>query len=292
MSDADRVKAAARLEDVVSRYVRLKRGQGGRMVGLCPFHSEKSPSFGVHQSGRFFKCFGCGKGGDVIDFLSEIEGLTFPEALRQLAEENHVTLDEKPGPSQRRAIMAKVETAVENFRSSLPEDVREYLAARGITPESVETFGIGYSSADPYRDRLIFPLYDEQGRPVAVAGRALREGQQPKYLNSPSSDAYDKSRTLYNLHRAKEAIRRTGRAVVVEGYTDVIAAWQAGERAVIASCGTALTEHHAKLLHRHADRVVICFDPDGAGATAAEKGAEKLLAEGLQGIARPRSGRA
>lgn len=329
MDFAPHVKSSVDIVRVVGDYVRLKKQGANRYVGLCPFHSEKTPSFSVHAGLQIFKCFGCGKGGDVFNFLMEMEGMSFFEALKTLAEQHGIALP-KRGPDAmadeetrlRAALYQMHEIAERFFRSQLqaPEGraAREYLAKRGLPGEAVEEFGLGFAPAgnrlaralekegftreqlkasglagesteggassplyDRFRNRLTFPIKNESGKLVAFAGRALEAEQQPKYLNSPESPIYKKSYTLYNLHRAKEQIRKRDRVVLVEGYMDAIGVWRAGVKEVVASCGTALTNEQIRMLGRHTRSVTVNFDPDAAGKAAAERSIVMFLEEGL-----------
>lgn len=299
-------------------------GATGRYVGLCPFHQEKTPSFNVNQTRQFYKCFGCGVAGDALKFVMEIDGLTFPEAIKLLAERNGIPMPKRadysdPESKLRGALFEIHKIATELFQANLrgPQgaDARAYLEKRGLSQELVDTFGLGFSERsgqsltrrlaqeqftheqieasaliskrddgshyDFFRGRLMFPIHDESGKPVAFGGRAMRDEDGPKYFNSAETPIYRKTSVLYNLHRARDGMRRSGRAILVEGYMDVIGVYAAGIREVVASCGTALTTPQVRIMHRHADTVVVNFDPDNAGANAAEKAIQILLDEGL-----------
>jgi len=321
----EQLKSSVDIVSVVGQYVRLKRsGSSQRWVGLCPFHSEKTPSFSVHGAHQFFKCFGCGMGGDVIRFVMEIERMTFWEAVKLLAERHGIPLPRREYTDAetrlRAAIYRMHELAAEAYRSALHSSAgaqaRAYLDKRGVDGALRDEFGLGYADPggttlarllaqegfspeemeasglvlkrpeggffDRFRGRLIFPIHNESGKIVAFAGRALQEGDEPKYLNSPETPIYRKSALLYNLHRARDAIRKQDQAVLVEGYMDVIGLWRAGVRNVVASCGTALTEQQVRTLRRHSENIVVNFDPDAAGASATERSIQVLLAEGLR----------
>jgi DNA primase len=326
MDFAEQLKSSIDIVKVIGEYVRLRRvGTTGRFTGLCPFHQEKTPSFGVHQTRQFYKCFGCAAGGDVIKFVMEIEGLTFWEALKLLAERNGVPLPKRSDYSDaetklRSALMEMHAIAAqvfqENLRSPQGAEARAYLQRRGVSRETAEQFGLGYTDPsgqslvrrfgergfapdaldgsglvrrrqeggglyDSFRGRLMFPIHNESGKVIAFGGRAMRDDDQPKYLNSPETPIYRKTSVLYNLHRAKEAMRRLNRGVLVEGYMDVIGTYAAGVHEVVASCGTALTQPQVKAIHRHADSVIVNFDPDTAGANAAERAIPIFLDEGM-----------
>jgi len=325
MDFVEQVKSSVDIVSVIGERVRLKRmGSTGRYVGLCPFHTEKTPSFSVNATHQYFKCFGCGAGGDVLKFVMEIDGLSFYEALKQLAEQHGIPIPKRseytdPETRLRAAVFQMHELAEQAFRAQLAGPsgaaARAYLGRRGVAPEVVEQFGLGYAEPsgqflvrlfekrgftaeqleacglirkrddggyyDFFRNRLIFPIHNESGKPIAFAGRALAEGDEPKYLNSPDTPIYTKRQVLYNLHRAKDAIRKNGRSVLVEGYMDVIGVFAAGVKEVVASCGTALSDRQVRLLKRHSGNIVVNFDPDPAGANAAERSIDVLLAEGM-----------
>ena len=326
MDFAEQLKSSIDIVKVAGEYVRLKRlGATGRYVGLCPFHQEKTPSFNVNQTRQFYKCFGCGVGGDAIKFVQEIEGLSFWESAKMLAERYGVPLPKRSDYSdaeskQRGALMDMHAIAARLFQDNLrgPQgaEARAYLAKRGVSQEVIDTFELGYAEPsgqtltrklsernfsaeqmeasglvrkrnegagyyDNFRGRLMFPIHNESGKVIAFGGRAMNDEDQPKYLNSPETPIYKKTSVLYNLHRAREAVRRSGRVVLVEGYMDVIGVYAAGVKEVVASCGTALTNGQVRTIHRHADTVVVNFDPDTAGANATEKAIQLLLDEGL-----------
>src|SRR5579885_130565 len=326
MDFAEQLKSSIDIVKVIGEYVRLRRtGATGRYTGLCPFHQEKTPSFHVHQVRQFYKCFGCDAKGDLINFVMQIEGLTFWEALKLLAERNGIPLpkrsDYSDAESKLRSALLEIHSiAAEAFQANLrgPQgaEARAYLARRGVAADMVEAFGLGYADLsgqslvrrlsekgfapesleasglvrrrqegggfyDAFRGRLMFPIHNESGKTIAFGGRALRDDDQPEYLNSPETPIYRKTSILYNLHRAKEQMRRLNRAVLVEGYMDVIGAYAAGVREVVASCGTALTPAQVRAMRRHADGVVVNFDPDAAGSSAAERAIPLLLEEGV-----------
>jgi len=326
MDFVEQLKSSIDIVKVVGEYVRLRRvGSTGRYLGLCPFHQEKTPSFNVHQSRQFYKCFGCGAGGDALKFVMEVDGLTFPEALKLLAERNGIPMPKRneysDADSRLRGAMIEMHArAAGLYQAALrgPQggDARAYLARRGVSAEIIDAFQLGYSDPagqalthrlteerfspeqleasglvrrrnegggfyDAFRGRLMFPIHNESGKVIAFGGRAMRDDDQPKYLNSPETPIYRKTSTLYNLHRAREAMRRTNRAVLVEGYMDVIGAYAADVHEVVASCGTALTNPQVRAIHRHADTVVVNFDPDDAGGNAAERAIQLLLDESL-----------
>jgi DNA primase len=326
MDFAQQLKQSVDIVQVVGEYVRLQKAGPNSYRGLCPFHQEKTPSFHVRPAQQHFKCFGCQKGGGVIDFVMEIEGLSFWEACVQLAERYGIPLPKRAEPSdessrKRAASYEANEIALKVFRGALlsaaGEQARAYLKRRGVTRELAEEFGLGYAAPggqtlaaalqkaglaaqqieesglvlrrqdgsgfyDRFRNRLIFPIHNESGKLIAFAGRALGEGDEPKYLNSPETAVYHKSGVLYNLHRAKKDVREKGYSILVEGYMDVIGLHGAGVANAVATCGTALTSTQARMLKRHAENIVVNFDPDPAGAAAAERSIQILLDESMR----------
>jgi DNA primase len=323
----EQLKSAIDIVRVIGEYVRLRRvGATGRYVGLCPFHQEKTPSFNVNQTRQFYKCFGCGVSGDVLKFVMEMDGLTFPETLKLLAEHYGIPMPKRTEYADaesklRGALMEMHAIAAQIFQTNLKSDqgaaARAYMARRGVSAESIETFRLGYSDSsgqalvrrfsegqfpteqmeasglvrrrqegsgfyDYFRGRLMFPIDNESGKVIGFGGRAMRDEDQPKYLNSPETPIYRKTSVLYNLHRAREGMRKSDRVVLVEGYMDVIGVHSAGVKEVVASCGTALTNPQVRAIHRHADTVVVNFDPDRAGADAAERAIQLFLDEGVR----------
>jgi DNA primase len=319
----EEVRTRADIVEVIGAHVRLKRA-GRNFVGLCPFHSEKTPSFSVNSERGFFHCFGCGAGGTVFNFVMRTEGLNFPEAIESLARRYGVTLPARdgqagPGAGERDAALSANQTAADFFVHVLwktPEGAaaRDYLAARGVAAETARTFGLGFAperpanlaralerrgllaaavrlglvrqdgagTRDMFRGRLMFPIRDGQGRVLAFGGRVLDQ-RLPKYINSPESPLYSKSRNVYGLYEARAAIARADRAIVVEGYLDTIAVWQAGFKETVASLGTALTADQLRLVGRHTRNVLACFDGDAAGRKASLRALEIFLAAGLLG---------
>ncbi len=327
MSQVDEVRTAADIVRIVGDYVKLRKA-GANFMGLCPFHQEKTPSFAVHPTKQIFHCFGCGVGGDVFKFVMMIENLSFPEALRRVAEKAGVTLRETfrdetldANARQRTALYKIHEVATKFYGAQLGATAegraaRAYLADRGLSDEVVGRHRLGYAPSegqaltrhlldagfsaevllasglvlrdaegtrlfDRFRRRIIFPVANPAGKVVAFGGRALGD-DQPKYLNSPETPIYTKSRVLYHLDRAGSAIRKLDYAVLVEGYMDCIAVASAGVENVVASCGTSLTESQTRLLARYSRRVIVNYDPDSAGVAATERSLNLLLAEGFE----------
>ena len=319
------VKTSVDIIRVVGEYVRLKRQSGSRYIGLCPFHQEKTPSFNVNGQYQSYHCFGCGVHGDVFKFVMEMDRLTFPEAVRSVAEKNGIPIPKRTSPDSdpqarmRAQIFELHERAAEFYRQSLEgaegNAARQYLKRRGVTPEIVKEFSLGYAPAngqallrhlgsipedaaanssligrredgsgsyDYFRNRLMFPIQNEAGKIVAFGARALRDEDQPKYLNSRESPIYRKSRVLYNWHRARDAMRKQSLVVLVEGYMDAIGVFAAGVPNVVASCGTSLTLEHVKNIAPMVKTVVVNYDPDSAGVKATERSLETLLEEKLE----------
>lgn len=325
MTLAEQVKNSVDIVRVIGEYVRLKKvGAGHRWVGLCPFHTEKTPSFSVHGLHQFYKCFGCGAGGDVFKFVMEMEGIPFFEALQLIAERNGIRLPARnefsDEESRRRQALLDMHALAADFYHSLlmgpvGETARAYLESRGVAPQEMEDFRLGFAPGsgralleklgqhgyppellelsglvlrredgalyDRFRQRVMFPIHSQSGKVIAFGGRALGDAE-PKYLNSSETPIYQKSAVLYNLHRAKEAMRRLEAAVLVEGYLDAIAVWSAGVQQVVAVCGTALSVAQVRMLRRHTDRILVNLDADEAGAGATERYIQTLLAEGMQ----------
>ena len=323
----EEVRSRADIVEIVGAHVRLRRA-GRNFVGLCPFHNEKTPSFSVNAERGFFHCFGCGVGGSVFNFITRVEGLTFPEAVRSLAKKYGVTLPEHdvsgPAAGEREAMLKASEVAAEFFAHVLWNTTdgamaRDYLKSRGISVETARAFMIGYAPSRPaslakalekrglreagikvglvkkdgndaydmFRARVMFPIRDAQGRAIAFGGRVL-DARLPKYINSPESPLYSKTRTLYGLFEARQAISSSAssgkdRAILVEGYFDVIALWQAGFKEAVAGCGTALTVEQLRVLSRYTKNVIACFDGDAAGRKASMRALEIFLQAGLLG---------
>lgn len=324
MEFKERLREQVDIVRVVGDYVRLRR-VGKRYSGLCPFHNEKTPSFSVSPEHQYFKCFGCDAKGDVFRFVELIEGLTFFEALKKLADQHGMALPKQSFVSDeetrlKAALHEMHEIAAAHFRANLAASggagARAYLAKRGVAEASLEGFGLGFAESsgrallrileqrgfkpeqmeasglagrrddgsfyDRFRNRLIFPIHNESGKVIAFGGRALDPDDKAKYLNSPETRIYRKSNVLYNLHRAKESAMKLDRIVLVEGYMDVLGAWQAGVTEVVASCGTALTVEQIRAMKRHSLNLHLNFDPDAAGAKASERSIKLLLDESMK----------
>lgn len=314
----EEIKDRLDIVDFISSYVHLKK-TGQNWKGLCPFHSEKTPSFNVSPAKQIFHCFGCGSGGDIFTFLIRYENLTFPEAMRVLAQRAGVALK----VSQKQTVIAGEKESLLNvhsvalnfFQQHLLKNAlaRDYLKSRGINHDIQKLFALGYAPKswdalhsylkrkgfkaetikksglvsrgtkghyDTFRDRIIFPIYDLKGDVIAFGGRSVN-GAEPKYLNSPETSIFNKRRVLYGLNLAKNAIKETGCALFMEGYLDVITAHIYGFLNAVAPLGTAFTREHGKLIKRFTENIILIFDSDQAGIKAAKNAANIMLEEGL-----------
>jgi len=360
------VKQQADIVRIVGEYVKLRKAGAQNYSGLCPFHGEKTPSFSVHAARQFYHCFGCGVSGDVFSFIQKIENITFPEAVRVVAQKLGIAVPKAQFSSPQEAHEARTRGLLldlhqaactwfeEQLRRPEAAAAREYLHGRGLTDEAIARFRIGYApesgfllrdklkpmadedvlresglfswkekasderlpvngnaakDAAPaagaqagnaalplpaagakaalyskFRNRIMFPICNETGKVIAFTGRTLASDEKsgPKYLNSPETPIYSKSRVLFNLHLAKEAIRQLDYIILVEGQMDCISVFNAGYNNVIASSGTAFTEAQARLLGRFSKRIVVNFDPDTAGAAAAERSLAMLISEDFE----------
>jgi DNA primase len=312
------VRDRADIVEVVSETVPLSRA-GANFRGLCPFHREKTPSFFVHPTRQAFKCFGCGEGGSVFHFLMKARNLSFADSVEELAERYGVTVRYEGGSPRARPredLFAILRLASDAYRELLRAPAgsagREFLRRRGVTPEAEREFALGWAGhggellaalkaggiaadraeaagllvpsgsghRERFRGRVLFPVADARGRVCGFGGRAVDDAV-PKYLNSPESEIYRKSSLLYGLHQALPAIRSEGRVVVVEGYMDLIGLWQKGVRSAVATCGTALTETHARTLKRLSENVILFYDGDVAGKMATVRSGGPLYAAGV-----------
>ncbi len=317
MSVVEEIKERLDLTDYVRRYVNLQKA-GRSFKGLCPFHSEKTPSFFVFPESQHWRCFGCQRHGDIFTFAMEYNGWDFRTALEELGrlagvEVRRMTPQQVKATEEKERLLQVMAAAADYFHQLLrsapqAEAARAYLAKRGFTAQTIEDFRLGYSlrswdalrthllgkgftveemvkagllvekerggTYDRFRDRVMIPIRDRRGRVIAFGGRVLSPDAQPKYMNSPQTPLFDKSRVLFGLDRATQAIREAGEVVVVEGYMDVMIPHQAGYRNVVAPMGTALTESHLRQLHRLAKRIVLALDPDAAGIHATMRSVE------------------
>ena len=322
----DEVRNANDIVEVISGYVHLKK-RGKNFLGLCPFHTEKTPSFTVSAEKQMYHCFGCGKGGNIFTFLMEMDKVSFVEAVRSLASKAGIDIPEETRP------MTEEQTEFENYYSvcrfagmyffrNLTEseegkEALQYFYKRGFTDETIRTFGLGYSMNtwdafvnkaqeegfktediakvglarmrddgslyDYFRGRAMFPIFSTQGRVIGFGARKMREDDAiaGKYINSPETPIYNKSRVLYGLFHSKEAIRQEDNALMVEGYADLISLYQAGIKNVVASSGTALTEEQLVLIGRYSKNLTLVYDADTAGSAATVRGIDLALEHGL-----------
>ena len=334
MSDfAQTVKQQADIVKVIEGYIRLRKAGAQNFTGLCPFHREKTPSFNVNATRQFYYCFGCQASGDVFSFVAKLENVSFPESVRIVAQKCGIPLPKREYSSPEEAAEARLraklldlhEAATSWFEEQLqgPEGAlaREYLAGRGLGPEGIKRFRIGYAPDsfkalhgrlsgmadedvlrasglfsskehddgtqgplyDRFRKRVTFPICNEGGRVIAFTARTLETGDKAgaKYINSPETPLYTKGQVLFNLDKAKSVIRQAGYALLVEGQMDCISVFLRGIQHVIATSGTAFTEQQVAILKRHTSNLVVNFDPDKAGANAAEKSIALLTEEGF-----------
>ena len=334
---AQLVKQQADIVKIIGDYVRLRKSGAQNYSGLCPFHKEKTGSFSVNAAHGYFYCFGCHEKGDVFTFVMKLENISFPEAVYSVATKAGIALPKREFSSPeeareaglRRQLIDLHEAATQYFEAALksPEAARarEYLTGRGVTPETLKTFRIGYAPDDfnhmrdalqphfseealrasglfsakeqadggqgqmyaRFRKRITFPIANEAGKTIAFTARALDEADDKgrplaKYMNSPETALYSKGHVLFNLDKAKTDMRSHDFALLVEGQMDCISVSMAGVRNVLATSGTAFTEHQVRLLSRFTHRVVVNFDPDQAGANAAEKSIALLTEEGFE----------
>ncbi len=312
----EEVKSVANVYDVISEYLDLKK-VGTSYSALCPFHSEKTPSFYVSPQKNIWKCFGCGKSGNAITFLVEYEGISYSQAIIKLAEKYGIPVkfSGKDNFKEKSKLLSVLEKVAKFYKEQLKNypKPRKYLLDRGITPSTIDKFDIGYSpeddsfikfiekenidkkllveagiissqdsKKDKFTGRIIFPIKDLSGRVIAFGGRVIDDNKSPKYLNSPETKVYHKSEVLYGLYEAKEYIREENFAVIVEGYFDVISPYQVGLKNIVASLGTAFTQKQAKLLKKFTDKVYLMFDSDKAGKQAVIRASKIFLSEGIE----------
>jgi len=323
----ERILDAAEITDVISEFVTLRR-RGVNLIGLCPFHNEKTPSFTVSPAKGIFKCFGCGKGGTAVNFIMEHEHLTYPEALRWLAKKYHIEIEEKEETEEekqmkdeRESMMIVSDFAKNYFHHYLLHENEgrtiglSYLRERGIRDDIINKFELGFCPdgkdaftqaaqkqgykmdflektgltirredwvVDRFAGRVMFPVHSVAGRVIAFGGRVLKDDKKTaKYLNSPESEIYHKSRVLYGIFQAKREITRLDKCYLVEGYVDVISFHQSGIENVVASSGTSLTPDQIRLIHRFTPNVTIIYDGDAAGIKASLRGIDLVLQEGI-----------
>lgn len=323
----ERVQESNNVVDIISQYTQLKH-TGSGLMGRCPFpdHQEKTASFSVSETKQVYHCFGCHKSGNIFSFLRDYQGLNFPEAVEYLAHRANLILpsvdaaqsNEEDKAKERRKQLFKANKLAANFfnelmkKASDDHTVKKYIEKRGLTPETLEAFQVGYAPKewdaltlylqnngiptavaeearllvprkegksghfDMFRDRLMFPILNSMSEVLAFGGRIIEQGE-PKYLNSPETPVFIKGRVLYGLHQTARYIRSEDQALIVEGYMDLVSLYQAGIRNVAATLGTALTLDHAKILKRLTRNVLVLFDGDQAGQDAAERSLPLLL---------------
>lgn len=314
----DKIRKKTDIVELISRYVSLK-SSGSSYKGVCPFHEDNDPSLTVDPTKKLWHCFGCGAGGDVFNFLMKIENLSFPEAARQLARETGVKIPSDQRSSKEPDLTEIMNAASEYYHKNLSrrgpgKKARNYLESRGYGKKVIEGFNLGYSLPnwnsltnkfkqeyslsqlekaglanksdkgkyyDRFRNRLMIPIKSPRGKVVAFGGRILDPDDEPKYLNSPNTPLFKKGQVLFAIPEARRAMGKADRAILVEGYTDVIAPHSRGLKNVIASMGTALTNAQANLLARYVSEVVIAYDRDQAGQQATLKGLKLLRNAGL-----------
>jgi DNA primase len=316
---------AARVEEVVGDFVTLKR-RGSNLIGLCPFHNEKSPSFNVNPARNIFKCFGCGEGGDPLTFIMKHESIGYPEALRFLAKKYGIAIEETAVTQEYLAekqvtdsLYIVNERALKFFQDQLFETDKgksiglAYFKERGFREETIRKWGLGFTTDDSnlltktlitegyaleylrrlgltskeyerdfFRNRVMFTIQSLSGKPIAFAGRIMqKDANAPKYINSPETEIYIKSRSLYGIFHARKAIQQTDECILVEGYTDVISLHQAGIENVVASSGTSLTTDQIRMIKRFTPNIKILYDGDAAGIKAAVRGLDMVLEEDM-----------
>ncbi len=315
----EEVQRTANVYDVISDYLDLKKA-GSSYTALCPFHSEKSPSFMVSPQKNIWKCFGCGKSGDSIKFIMEYEGLNFADAVIKIANKYGIEVKYTKPSKDHEKLKGLYETTgkiasfyKEQLKKS--QEAKSYIREREILPTVVDIFDIGYSPkdikplmdfcevenitienlkkiglitekengtiTDKFSGRLIFPIKDYKGRVIAFGGRSIEKDRHPKYLNSPETEIYQKRKVLYGFFEAKDYIRELKKVIVVEGYIDLLSLFQIGIKNVVATLGTALTEEHGKLISKFAEEVILMFDSDNAGKKAVIEASKILLKENL-----------
>jgi len=323
----ERILDAANIVDVIQDFVPLKK-RGVNYLGLCPFHNEKTPSFTVSPAKEIFKCFGCGKVGNSVNFIMEHEHLTYPEALRYLGKKYHIEIIEKErsqeeidAQNERESLLVVTAYAARQFSENLFQSDEgisvglAYFKERGFRHDTLKKFDVGYSFEkrdaftkkaledgykqelltktglsiqhderifDRFSGRVMFPIHSLSGQVLGFGGRMLKADQKSaKYLNSPESEIYHKSRILYGIYQARKAVTAEDRCFLVEGYTDVMAMHEAGIENVAASSGTSLTQEQVRLIKRFTQNITILFDGDPAGIKASLRGIDLVLEEGM-----------
>jgi DNA primase len=307
------------VEEVIAHFFNDLKKKGANYQARCPFHDEKSASFTVTPAKGIFKCFGCGKGGDAIQFVIDYEKLNFEQAVEAIAKGFNIPVQfartQQPSPElldRRRTLAATMSMVAANLVQSHTDESKQYLRARGVGEDDIIEWGIGYapggghlvnmadkiSDKDTFRalglintkdnndrdaiwERITFPIVDHRLNTVAIGARTLKDDVKPKYINSPENELYKKGEVLYGLNRAQDGIRKHGYAILVEGYTDVISMHRAGATNTVATCGTALTEKQVKLLKKFTGKVMLMRDADDAGRDAMLRDIDLLVQEGI-----------
>ena len=292
--------------DIVSNYIQLKQ-VGRNYTALCPFHPEKTPSFVVSPEKQIFKCFGCGVGGNAITFVEKYENLSFPEAVRRVAELAGIEVPSEFKEEERFSLIEETGYKAARYFNSKVSHIRDYLERRGITESSIERFLIGYAPSgyskelninsfaakelglinskgkEFFSGRLMIPIFSHSGKVVAFAGRTLKDDKSiPKYINSPESELFKKNSILYGFYQSRETILKEKRVVIVEGYFDVISFHQAGIKNAVDPMGTSLTENHVKIVRRYSSSPILMFDGDSAGRKATIRSAGLFLSKGVE----------
>jgi DNA primase len=319
---------AADIVEVVGEFVSLKK-RGASMIACCPFHNEKTPSFNVSPAKGIYKCFGCGKGGDSLRFVMDLEGLSYPDALRWLAKKYNIEVKEREftdqdliNQNEKESLFIVLEYAQEYFAEIMANTEegqsvgQSYFIERGFSKTAIEKFQLGYAldsrnefvkkaekagfssdilekaglisvkdgdvKIDRFRGRVIFPIHNVAGKPIAFGARILKtDPKAPKYINSPETEIYHKSQIVYGIYQAKNAIRQADNCYLVEGYTDVVSLHQAGIENVVASSGTSLTPEQVRLIRRFSDNITVLYDGDAAGIKASLRGIDIILEEDM-----------
>jgi DNA primase len=319
---------AADIVEVVGEFVSLKK-RGASMIACCPFHNEKTPSFNVSPSKGIYKCFGCGKGGDSLRFVMDLEGLSYPDALRWLAKKYNIEVKEREftdqdliNQNEKESLFIVLEYAQQYFAETMANTEegqsvgQSYFIERGFSKTAIEKFQLGYAldarnefvkkaeragfsseilekaglisvkegdiKIDRFRGRVIFPIHNVAGKPIAFGARILKnDPKAPKYINSPETEIYHKSQIVYGIYQAKNAIRQADNCFLVEGYTDVVSLHQAGIENVVASSGTSLTPEQVRLIRRFSDNITVLYDGDAAGIKASLRGIDIILEEDM-----------
>ncbi|MCP9756104.1 DNA primase [Lacihabitans sp. CCS-44] len=319
---------AADIVEVVGEFVSLKK-RGASMIACCPFHNEKTPSFNVSPAKGIYKCFGCGKGGDSLRFVMDLEGLSYPDALRWLAKKYNIEVKEREftdqdliNQNEKESLFIVLEYAQQYFTETMANTEegqsvgQSYFIERGFSKTAIEKFQLGYAldarnefvkkaekagfssdilekaglisvkegdvKIDRFRGRVIFPIHNVAGKPIAFGARILKtDPKAPKYINSPETEIYHKSQIVYGIYQAKNAIRQADNCYLVEGYTDVVSLHQAGIENVVASSGTSLTPEQVRLIRRFSENITVLYDGDAAGIKASLRGIDIILEEDM-----------